>query len=507
MPLETYLLSRRGFTRRHLLALGLVGAGSTLLAACGGSPAASTAAPTTAASTSTTPTSGSAATPATTSTTPTTASTSTTGTTSTTAASTAGTPTAAAAANPTSGQPVALTFFYPVGVAGPLSKLIDGLTSDFNKQANGAVKVTPVYSGDYIQTLSKAQTALQGGKPPDVAVINAAAIYTLQDMKANIPLDDLAKSVGGSKFVDDFFPAFLANSKIGNTLMSVPFQRSTLVFYYNADLFQQNGLNPKGPQSWDEVVSAGRKLVQRNGSSVTRWGVSFPSSGSSYWEFQAPAIEAGQNVMGDAGNKVFFNTDAAVRALQWLIDLSQKDKIMQSGTVDWGNIPTDFAGEKTTMIYHSTGSLSFILKQAKFKVGVAFAPKDKQFGTPTGGGNLYIFQKISTQNQEAAWKFVTYMSSPETLAKWSIDTGYVAPRKSCYDVPTYKDYTSKTPQALVARDQLQYAQNELGTHQMAQVQTILSNAIQAALTGKQAPKAALEAAQSQADQLLSAFKD
>jgi sn-glycerol 3-phosphate transport system substrate-binding protein len=463
-------------SRRRMLALSLGGMAATALAACSSTPLA-------------TPTPAPAPT-------------------ATTAPAAAATATTApvAASQPASRAAVELTFFYPVGVAGPLSKQIDGMTATFNGQQNGAIKVTPVYSGDYLQTLSKAQTALQGGKPPDVAVLNAAAIHTVQDMNATIPLDDMVKANGGSQFVDDFFPAFLANSKLGDSLVSVPFQRSTLVFYYNADVLQQNGLT-QAPQSWDDVVQAAQKLIQRNGDAVSRWGVSFPSSGSSYWEFQALAIEAGQNVMGDAGNKVFFNTDAAASSLQFLLDLAQKYKVMGSGTLDWGNLPTDFAGGKTAMIYHSTGSLSFIAGQAKFKVGVAFDPKQKQFGSPTGGGNLYIFRGIPAQNQQAAWKFISSMTSPETQAQWSIATGYVAPRKSCYNVPAYKDYTAKFPQALVARDQLQYAQLELGTHQMAQIQTILSNGIQAALTGKQSPKDALSAAQSQADQILASFKD
>lgn len=468
-------------TRRKLLSTSLIGSAALVLAACSSQSSSSASAPTTA------PTAPANA--------PTSQ------------------PTSAPAAAPTPAQskasasPISLTFFYPVGVAGPLSKLIDGMTAKFNSSQNGAIKVTPVYSGDYIQTLSKAQTALQGGKPPDVAVINAAAIFTLADMKAVQTLDDLVKASGGNEFVNDFFPAFLQDSRLNGSLLGVPFQRSTLVLYYNPELLSSNGGGTKAPQTWDEVVQTGQKLTARQGNTVTRWGVGFPSSGSSYWEFQALAIEAGQNVMGDAGNKVFFNSDASVTALQWLLDLSHKWKIMASGTLDWGNLPTDFAGQKTAMIYHSTGSLSFIAKQSKFKVGVAFDPKDKQFGSPTGGGNMYIFQGIPKANQEAAWKFVTSMCSPESLAQWSIDTGYVAPRKSCYNVPVLQDYVKKFPQAIVARDQLQYAQRELGTHQMAQIQNILSNAIQAALTGKQPPKDALDAAQKQADQILSSFSN
>jgi sn-glycerol 3-phosphate transport system substrate-binding protein len=133
-------------------------------------------------------------------------------------------------------------------------------------------------------------------------------------------------------------------------------------------------------------------------------------------------------------------------------------------------------------------------------------PKNQQFGSPTGGGNLYIMKGIPADHQAAAWKLIQWLSSPEREAQWSIDSGYVAPRKSAYDTPALKEYTTKYPQALVARDQLQYAQNELGTHEMVQIQKFLSDAIQAGITGTAAPKDALDQAQQSASQVLSQFQ-
>ena len=106
----------------------------------------------------------------------------------------------------------------------------------------------------------------------------------------------------------------------------------------------------------------------------------------------------------------------------------------------------------------------------------------------------------------AAWKLIQWLSTPEREARWSIDSGYVAPRKSAYDTSALKEYTTKYPQALVARDQLQYAQNELGTHEMVQIQKILSDAIQAGITGQAAPQAALDQAQQAATQVLAQFQ-
>jgi sn-glycerol 3-phosphate transport system substrate-binding protein len=420
--------------------------------------------------------------------------------TSSTSGQAAPTPPAAASA------PVEISLHYPVGVSGPLAKIIDGYMAEFNQQ-NPTIKVTPVYDGDYVSTAAKVLQLAQAGTPADVAIVNAAAIYQLTDADTVMPLDDLIAQSGGDAYINDFYPAFLANSQMNGHTWSIPFQRSTLVLYYNKDLFQEAGLSGP-PQTWDDVTSFGQKLTQKDGSgNVTRYGVGFPSSGTAYWEFQALAIEAGQNVFdNNAGNKVFFNSQASIDALQFMIDLNKKYQVSPPGAVNWDTLPSDFAAGKFGMIYHSTGSLTSVLKSAQFNVGVTMLPKKQQFGSPTGGGNLYIMKGIPADHQAAAWKLIQWLTTPEREAQWSMDSGYVAPRKSAYDTPALKEYTTKYPQALVARDQLQYAQNELGTHEMVQVQKILSDAIQAGITGQAAPADALNQAQQNATQVLAQYK-
>jgi len=406
-------------------------------------------------------------------------------------------------------KPVALTFHYPVAAAGSITKIIEAYAADFTK-ANPNITVTPVYDGDYPTTLAKSLQLVQAQTPPDMAIINAAAVYSLTDANAVLPLDDLIKSNGGDAYLNDIQPAFLKNSQLGGHTWGIPFQRSTVVMYYNKDAFKEVGLDPeKPPQTWPDLVAAAQKLTKRDASgNVTRWGVGFPSDGTAYWQFQSLAIEAGQNVFqNDAGNKVYFNAPQTQKGLQFLLDLSKTEKVMPSGTVAWATLPAEFDAGKYGMAFHTTGSLTSILKGASFQVGVAFCPKDQQFGSPTGGGNFYLFKGTPADHQAASWKFIQFMTSPERQAQWGIDSGYVATRKSAFDTPAMKTYAQQAPQVLVARDQLQYAQNELGTHQMAEVQQILTNAIQAAVTAQDTVQGALDKAQSQAEKILSQYKN
>ena len=409
---------------------------------------------------------------------------------------------AGATATPSS---VALTFYYPVAVPGPITQLIDGYISKFEQQ-NPGITVKPVLSGGYPDTLTKIETTIKGGgTPPDVAVMLSTDLYSLVDSNAIQPLDSEVATAGGDTYLSDFYSAFLANSRYQGHIWSLPFQRSTPVLFYNKDMFSAAGLDPsKGPANYQEMVSDAQKLTKPDGST---WGIEISSDGIPYWLFQSFVIGGGSNVVGSAPNQVNFDTPQATQALQDFADLSTKYHVMPSGILQWANMPNDFVAGKAAMIWHSSGSLANILKQAKFNVGVGYTVGENGYGAPTGGGNLYMLKGIPASHQAAAWKFIQFMSSTDIQSDWSINTGYIAARQSSYQTAAMKSYLAKTPQAAVAPAGLQYAKAELAAHDNAQIQKFLGDAVQAVLTGKSTPSAALAAAQQQATQLLSAFKN
>jgi sn-glycerol 3-phosphate transport system substrate-binding protein len=407
---------------------------------------------------------------------------------------------AGSGAGKASGEKTELTFFYPVAVGGPLTKIVDGMAGEFNK-ANPDIAVKPVYTGSYQDTTTKIQAAVQGKTPPDVAVMLSTELYTMLDMDAILPLDDFIAKDGGSEYVNDFYPGFMANSQVDGKTYSIPFQRSTIVLYYNKEAFKEVGLDPeKPPQNWDELVEYATKL-KKDG----RWGVEIPTSGFPYWMFQSFALQNGKNLMTEDGKKVFFDTPENVEALQLWVDLAKKHQVMPEGVIEWATVPSDFLEGKTAMMYHTTGNLTNVKNNAKFDFGVAFLPAKKTFGSPTGGGNFYMFKGIDEKKQEAAWKFIRFMTEPERAAQWSIDTGYVATRKSAYETESMKEYVKTFPVAAVARDQLAYGHAELSTHNNGKVTKALNDSLQAVITGQAEPAAALKKAQEEADKILAPF--
>ncbi len=394
----------------------------------------------------------------------------------------------------TPSNPVQLTYYYPVGVSGPLATVMTNMVNQFN-QTHPTIHVNPVFSGTYPQTLAKVETDIQGGNPPDVAVLNHTSRLDLIHLNAIVPFDDVVTA-------GNYYPAF-TEPKVNGHYWGVPFQRSTVVLYYNKDAFQKAGLDPShGPDTWADLVADGQALEK---SGIT--GIEIPSDGTVYWQFEPFVTDGGNNLAGDDGTTVNFNSQAAKDALNFWLDLSHKYKIEPTGILPWATVPNDFSNGHTAMIIHSSGSLASILKKSSFNVGVAFLPKNKSDQrTGTGGGDMYLMAGIPEDHAVAAMTFIKWMTAPEQQAFWSINTGYVAATPDAYNLQVMKDYVAKTPQALVAAEQLQYAQPEESTYQLNQVYDVINGAIQSVIAGKATVDDALNKAQQDATTILAPYK-
>lgn len=402
---------------------------------------------------------------------------------------------------------VEVSFYYPIAVGGPLHKVIDQFAADFEAE-NPNIKVKPIYAGTYQESLVKAMTAAKSGTPPTMAVLLSTDMFTLIDQGAIVPVGDIARGADDKKWLEGFFPAFMMNSRTTGKTWGVPFQRSTIVQYWNKDLFKEAGLDPeKGPANWDQLVEMSRKLTKTDASgNVSQWGVKIPSSGFPYWMFQGLATANGAVLMNIDGNQTNFDAPPVVEALQYWVDLSARHKSMPAGVVEWGTTPKDFLEKKAAIIWTTTGNLTNIRTNATFPFGVGMLPAKKRPGSPTGGGNIYFFKKSSPEQLQAAVKFAKWLTQPERAAQWSVATGYVAATPAAWETPAMKKYAQEVPAATVARDQLQHSVAELSTHENQRVTKALNDAIQAALTGSKPPAEALKEAQREATRILKPFK-
>ncbi len=210
--------------------------------------------------------------------------------------------------------------------------------------------------------------------------------------------------------------------------------------------------------------------------------------------------------MNAAGTETYYDKPEVIEALQYWVDLVKKYKVHPEGIVEWGTTPKDFFEKKVAMMWTTTGNLTNVRTNAKFDFGVAMLPAGKQRGSPTGGGNFYLFKKSTPAQRDAAFKFVKWITTPQRAAQWGIDTGYVAVRADAWETPAMKQYVAGFAPAAVARDQLPFAKAELSTHDNQRVTQALNDGLQAALTGTKTPEQAMKDAQREAERLLRSYK-
>jgi sn-glycerol 3-phosphate transport system substrate-binding protein len=163
-----------------------------------------------------------------------------------------------------------------------------------------------------------------------------------------------------------------------------------------------------------------------------------------------------------------------------------------------------FAG-KAAMVVMSTGALSFVRENAKFKYGVAFVPRNVRNAVPIGGGSLVTPKGLPADQAKAAWTFMKWLTAAEQLGSWSRFTGYFAPRKSSYELAEMKQFGAEHPDALTAVKQLEFAQPWFATFNTVAVRQAMEDQVQAVITGKKKPEQAAKDAQRAADEILKPY--
>ena len=185
-----------------------------------------------------------------------------------------------------------LTMYYPIAVGGALTEVVDGIVADFESE-NPDIKVNAIYSGNYDDTRVRALSALASGEPAQLAVMFSIDAYDLIEQDLILPFEEVATSDADKAWLNSFYPALMANGAIEGQTWGIPFQRSTIVAYYNKEMFTAAGLDPESPPTtWDEMIEMGKALTKGD-----TYGLMIPSTGYPYWMFQALAIQNGKEVM------------------------------------------------------------------------------------------------------------------------------------------------------------------------------------------------------------------
>ncbi len=267
-------------------------------------------------------------------------------------------------------------------------------------------------------------TAIVGGNAPDAAMLKMFALPRLLEMEALEPLDEqIAGWAGKDEILPNLFE--LTRAEDGKQYY-LPVQYVALYLYYRADMFDELGLEP--PQSCDELREAAIKLTRdTNGDGRTdTYGFGFRGGKSGHEHWGAFTLGRTGVALDDS-----LNGPEGVAGTQYVVDLFRTDKVFPPSAPNDGfqEIIGAFKTGVTAMTIHHIGSSNDLVAALGDKVSATIVPE-------CGGGRWTTFGDESTgvfanaSDKEAAWKWISFLSSPENNAQFNSATGQLPVTKT-----------------------------------------------------------------------------
>lgn len=262
--------------------------------------------------------------------------------------------------------------------------------------------------GDYRQRLA---AGFSGGEPPDVMLINYRRFGTFASQGG---LEPLSNYLQNSEVLSrkEFFPVALDSFQWNGELWCIPQNVSSLVVYYNKDLFDKAGIpHPEDDWRWSDFLDAARKLTMDVDGDIRpeNYGVGITPS-----IFRlAPFIwQNGGRLVDDRENptRLMLDETASLDAFQWFVDLQEKEKIAPDAVAEAAeNSQSRFLNGSLGMILNSRRGVPTYRTIDTFEWDVAPLPEGRR---PAGILHSDGFcMAAATEKKDAAWKFIEFANS------------------------------------------------------------------------------------------------
>ncbi|MGP3534612.1 sugar ABC transporter substrate-binding protein [Microbacterium sp. RD1] len=330
-------------------------------------------------------------------------------------------------------------------------------------------------------------TAIAGGETPDVTMLGSTWVGEFASTGAFEPTPD------GLVDESSFFEGSWQTSVVDDVAYGVPWYVDTRVLYYRTDLAEAAGVEP--PATWDEYTAFAQGLQ----SAGAQWGVSLPPGGFDSWQYVTPlAWQAGGDILNEDGTEFTFDTPEWEEAFTFYSSFFEQG-ISEPVRLETGEIEQEFIDGNVGAFFSGPFHVSLLQEQGgpEFadKFGVAMVPGDASRTSFTGGGNLAVFE--DTDNRDASWKFVRWLSQPETQVAWYDISTDLPSVQEAWDDPTF----AEDPYLSVFGDQLQDSKAPPAIPTWAQVSSVIDQELEKVTRGDTTPQEAVATIQQQADSI------
>ncbi len=352
--------------------------------------------------------------------------------------------------------PVNIEFWH--AMTGKNAENVQLLCDKFNASQSNYT-ITPVYKGSYIDTMNAGIAAFRAGQAPGILQVFEVGTATMMAAKAIKPVYQLMKENNAPFDPKAYIPTITSYySTAKGEMLSMPFNSSTAVMYYNKDAFRKAGLDPeKPPVTWPEFFEVAKKLKASGmeGGFSTNWISWIQLENFSAWHNQPFGTKA--NGFNGLNTELKFNGALQKKHLQTIYELSKDKTFIYGGRENKAN-PL-FSSGTVGMHFESIGGYANFKNTCKFDFGVARLPYYPEVkGAPQnsiiGGASLWVFNGKSKEEYKGIAEFFTFLSRPEIQALWHQNTGYLPITKAAYELTKSQGFYKTNPGPEVAILQL-----------------------------------------------------
>ncbi|GAA4400102.1 ABC transporter substrate-binding protein [Tsukamurella soli] len=315
----------------------------------------------------------------------------------------------------------------------------------------------------------------------------------------------------------DFIPTLRSALSLNGHMYSVPFYGESSFLMYNKKMFAAAGITMDPNPTWDQVTQYAAKL---NDPAHKRYGICL--RGDPGWGEVLAPLDTVINAYGgrwfDKDWNAQLTSPQVERAVGMYVDLVRKygePGAASSGFQECANL---MAQGQTAMWYDATSAVSVLEDPATSAVhgDIGYVPAPR--AVKANNGWLYTWSlgiPAKSSHKDAAWKFVSWMTSKEYIASVGKTLGpsHIPPgsRESTYQIPAYaaaaQAYAGPTLTAMQNANQLAPTVDPvpytgiqfLAIPEFQDLGTLVSQQISAAVAGQISSQQALAQAQQYAE--------
>jgi len=301
-------------------------------------------------------------------------------------------------------------------------------------------------------------------------------------------------------------------------MMSMPFNSSTAITWYNWDAFKKAGLDPsRPPRTWKGMREAAKKIRDTN-AAACGMTAGWPTW-TQFEQFSAihdVPLATRANGMDGLNTELRINSPLHVRHVQTLLDM-QKEGAFKYGGRDNAAEALYPSGE-CAIVHTSSAFRARVMREAKFQWGTTFLPFYEDVPTAPknsiiGGASFWVMTgpKRTADEYKAVAEFFRYISQTDVQAKWHTDTGYLPITLAAYEKVKASGFYEKFPDLEIPYKQLTLTpptENSRGLRlgNMPEIRNIIQEELEKAFQGQQSAQQAMDSAVQRGNTVLRNFE-